>query len=72
MHHRDDDELGPGKRIKLSALGKLRCPKLKNDTGVVIGKSPQSNAFRVLIDGRKMPITLHESYIEVQPVRRQT
>jgi hypothetical protein len=66
MHHRDDDELTAGRRIKLTALGKQRCPKLKNDTGVVIGKSPQSNAFRVLIDGRKMPITLHESYIEEQ------
>jgi hypothetical protein len=32
----------------------------------VIGKSPQGNAFRVLIDGRKMPITLHETYIEAQ------
>jgi hypothetical protein len=66
MLHRDDDELTPGRRIRLTALGKLRCPKLKDDTGVVIGKSPQSNAFRVLIDGRKMPITLHESYIEAQ------
>jgi hypothetical protein len=66
MLHRDDHELTAGRRIKLTALGKLRCPKLKNDTGVVVGKSPQSNAFRVLIDGRKMPITLHESYIERQ------
>jgi hypothetical protein len=47
-------------------LGRLRCPKLKNHTGIVISKSAQSNAFRVLIDGRKMPITLHESYIEAQ------
>ncbi len=66
MHRRDDDELGPGRRIKLTALGRLRCPKLKNDTEIVISKSPQSNAFRMLIDGRKMPITLHESYIELQ------
>ena len=66
MHRRDDDELGPGKRIKLSELGKQRCPKLKNYNGIVVGKSLHSNAFRVLIDGRKMPITLHESYIELQ------
>jgi hypothetical protein len=66
MLHRDDDELTAGRRIKLTALGKLRCPKLKNETGVVIGKSPQTNAFRILIDGRKMPITLHETYIEAQ------
>ena len=66
MHRRDDDELTAGRRIKLTALGKLRCPKLKNNTGIVISKSPQSNAFRVLIDGRKMPITLHESYLEAQ------
>jgi hypothetical protein len=66
MDRRDDDELGPGRRIKLTALGKLRCPKLKNDTGIVVGKSPQSNAFRVLIDGREMPITLHETCIEAQ------
>ena len=67
MHRRDDDdELGPGRRIKLTALGRLRCPKLKNDTEIVISRSPQSNAFRILIDGRKMPITLHESYVEAQ------
>jgi hypothetical protein len=64
MHRRDDDELSAGKRIKLSALGKERCPKLKNHTGIVISKGP--HAFRVLIDGRKMPITLHKSYIEAE------
>jgi hypothetical protein len=54
----------PGERIRLSALGKERCPKL-NRTGVVIGPAGRSDAIRVLIDGRKTPMTLHASYVEI-------
>jgi hypothetical protein len=61
-----------GSRIRLSALGIERCSKLKVRTGVVMGINPNGTSFRVLIDGRKLPRTLHESYIEpeeeVQPI----
>ena len=64
MHDRDD--LKPGKRVRLTTLGIDRCPKLKSHTGVIVATSKQSNSFRILIDGRKMPIALHESYIEAE------
>jgi hypothetical protein len=39
---------------------------------VVVGINPNGTSFRVLIDDRKLPRTLHESYIEpeeeVQPI----
>ena len=59
-----ENEYQPGQRIRLSALGKERCPKIKIYSGVVSGKTSRSDAVRVLIDGRKTPMTLHVSYIE--------
>ncbi len=57
-------KLAIGSRIRLSALGIERCSKLKVRTGVVVGINLIGTSFRVLIDGRKLPRTLHESYIE--------
>jgi hypothetical protein len=64
MSYRDMDVV-PGQRFRLSPLGKQRCPKLKPDIGVVIGKSGIS-AVRVKFDGRKQPATLHLSYIDLE------
>jgi hypothetical protein len=62
-----DVQVIPGRRIRLSVLGKERCPRLnlKSDAGVVLGKSGGS-AVRILFDGRKQPVTLHLSYVEMQ------
>jgi hypothetical protein len=62
-----DVEVIPGQRVRLSILGKERCPKLslKSEAGVVLGKAGGS-AVRILFDGRKQPVTLHLSYIEMQ------
>jgi hypothetical protein len=61
-----DVEMTPGQRIRLSVLGKERCPKLrlKSDAGIVLGQAGSS--VRILFDGRKQPVTLHLSYIEMQ------
>lgn len=59
-----DNELKVGSGFRLSALGIKRCRRLKKPTGVIIGVSPTGSSFRVLLDGRKQPVTLHESYIE--------
>jgi hypothetical protein len=66
MRYRDVEVI-PGQRVRLSALGKERCPKLnlKSDAGVVLGKVGGS-AVRILFDGRKRPVTVHLSYIEMQ------
>ena len=60
----DDSELKPGMRIRLSALGKARSPRMKVHTGVIVGLTGGSEGVRVIMDGSKSPMTLHESYIE--------
>jgi hypothetical protein len=57
------ERLKVGSRFRLSALGLERCPKLHR-TGIIVG-GPTGSTFRVLLDGRKQPLTLHESYIEL-------
>jgi hypothetical protein len=54
-----------GSRIRLSALGMERCSKLKSPTGMIVGANRICTSFRILIDGRKLPITLHATYIEL-------
>lgn len=65
MHEREDD-LKQGVRIRLTPLGIERCPRLKSHTGIIVGTAKRGNAFRVLIDGRKVPLMLHESYVEAE------
>jgi hypothetical protein len=55
-----------GSRIRLSALGMERCSKLKSPTGMIVGVNPIGTSFRILLDGRKLPLTLHASYIELE------
>ena len=55
-----------GSRIRLSALGMERCSKLKSPTGMIVGTNPIRTSFRILLDGRKLRITLHASYIELE------
>ena len=56
----------PGKRIRLSALGKERSPRIKTHTGIIVGKTRGSDTVRILLDGHKLPITIHKSYVEPQ------
>ena len=66
MPDHDDGELKPGMRIRLSPLGKARSPRIKVHTGVILRITPGSEGVRIILDGSKQPITLHESYIERQ------
>jgi len=61
-----NEDLKPGTRVRLTKLGVERCPKLKSHFGIIVGVSHGGKSFRVLIDGRKMPLALHESYIEAE------
>jgi hypothetical protein len=54
-----------GRRVRLSVLGRERCPKMTNDRGTVVGKRG-INAVRVLFDGRRHPIKVHSSYVELE------
>jgi hypothetical protein len=53
-----------GARIKMSKLGRLRNRHFAEKVGTVVGSGRLNSSFRVLFDGRKTPITLHEDYIE--------
>jgi hypothetical protein len=60
-----------GSRVRLSALGMERCPKFKNPTrGIIVGVNLIGTSFRILLDGRKLPVTLHVSYIELDDERK--
>jgi hypothetical protein len=53
-----------GARIKMSKLGRLRNRHFAEKAGTVVGGGRLNSSFRILFDGRKTPITLHEDYIE--------
>lgn len=58
------DKFEIGSRIRLSDLGKRRCPRISSETGVVVGKATHLEAVRLKMDGKKQLITLHASYVE--------
>jgi hypothetical protein len=62
MH--DPNELNIGTRIRFSPLGKERLRRHSVQTGKIVGRSVNRNAVRVLLDGKKQPISLHVSYVE--------
>ena len=53
-----------GDRVKLSALGEMRCQRLAGKTGTVVGRSVYVNSVAVLFDGNKSPSTIHGAYLE--------
>ena len=58
------DSLKIGSRCRLSALGSKRCRKLKSRTGIIVGISATGSSFRIVLEGRRQPVTFHASYIE--------
>jgi len=67
-----NQRLGAGARIRLSTLGAERCYRLKSHTGTIVRINPGGTSFRVLIDGRKLLLTLHESYVELNEEQRSS
>ena len=53
-----------GDRVRLSALGATRCPRLAGKTGIVVWRSMYVSSVAVLLDGNKSPITIHGAYLE--------
>jgi len=51
-------------RVRMSALGMMRCPNLTGKEGVVVGSGRYRSTVRVIFDGFKSPTSLHHSYIE--------
>jgi hypothetical protein len=57
----ENSPLQIGDRVRLSALGRERSPKMTK-TGVTVGAIGSS--FEVLMDGSKIPVRLHKTYLE--------
>jgi hypothetical protein len=53
-----------GDRVRVSALGALRCPRLANKTGTIVGGSIYTCSVSVQIDGNKTSSTFHRDYLE--------
>ena len=54
-----------GDRVRLSALGAVRCPRLAGKIGTVVGRSVYVNSVAVILDGTKSRRTIHCAYLEV-------
>jgi hypothetical protein len=53
-----------GDRVQISALGALRCPRIADRTGTIVGRSIYVNCARVLLDGNKSPTTINLDYLK--------
>jgi hypothetical protein len=53
-----------GERVRMSALGAARSPRLAKKEGTIVGGSRLNSSIRVLFDGSKSPMSLHRDYVE--------
>jgi hypothetical protein len=60
---RQTRKIAVGTRIKMSALGTVRCPRLARKIGTVVGMSHYNTGVTVLFDGNKTSTCLHRDYI---------
>jgi hypothetical protein len=61
------DNLRPevGARLRMSARGAARCPRLADRQGIIVGGGRYHSTVRVIFDGSKSPMSLHQDYIEL-------
>jgi hypothetical protein len=65
-------EIPAGTRFKLSRLGQARNRRFKSLEGTVVGGGLYKSTLRVVMDGRKSPLSLHRDYIEpITPTPRK-
>ena len=59
-------QFSAGDRVRLSELGRSRFPARQNADGTVVVEKRRTggNGVRVLFDGSKTPVRLHDSFIE--------
>jgi hypothetical protein len=57
-------QLQAGDRVKLSALGVERSPRLASKTGTVISRRLNSAIVTVRFDGNRSSTSVHRDYIE--------
>lgn len=61
---RDKVEITIGARVKMSPLGAVRCPRLADREGMVVGGGQYPSTARIIFDGFKAPMSLHRDYVE--------
>lgn len=54
----------PQTRVRMSALGAVRCPNLAGREGVVVGAGRYRSTVRIMFDGFRSATSLHHTYIE--------
>jgi hypothetical protein len=54
-----------GDRVRMTALGAMRCVRLANKTGTIVGRSQYANSISVRFDGNKSSSTFHRDYVEL-------
>ena len=54
-----------GSRVRLTELGRFRCPRFPNQVGIVVGYSRFNSAVQVRFEGRKSSVVLHADYVEL-------
>ena len=59
-----EERLSPQTRVRMSALGAVRCPNLAGREGTVIGTGRYRSTVRVIFDGFRSATSLHSSYVE--------
>jgi hypothetical protein len=59
----EQPEFKVGDRVRLSAVGLERSPRMNSTGGVVVGITGTGNAYRVLFDNKKLAVLMHKSYI---------
>jgi hypothetical protein len=60
----EEIQLQAGDRIKLSALGAERCPRLAGKVGTLVSRKPNSRTLTVRFDGNRTTTSLHLDYVE--------
>ena len=59
----EEAEFKVGDRVRLSAIGLERSPRMSRNGGVLVGVTISGSAYRVLFDNKKLAILLHKSYL---------
>jgi hypothetical protein len=62
----EEPEFKVGDRVRLSAIGLERSPRMSRNGGVVVGVASSGNAYRILFDNKKLAILLHKSYVTAE------
>jgi hypothetical protein len=58
-------EFSIGDRVRMTALGAMRCVRLANKKGTIVGRSQYASSVSVRFDGNKSSSTFHRDYVEL-------